>query len=72
MRIIYWLGVFGTVIGATALYWPPFVYIFLFVLYSVILIALGKFLLKKDRPFVGVGGGVSGGRAILIGIDIYN
>ncbi|KXJ81886.1 sorting nexin-25 [Aedes albopictus] len=60
MRIIYWLGVFGTVIGATALYWPPFVYIFLFVLYSVILIALAifgtiyvhyKLTTKEFRPY---------------------
>ncbi|XP_001658823.2 sorting nexin-25 [Aedes aegypti] len=60
MRIIYWLGVFGTVIGATALYWPPFVYIFLFVLYSVILIALAifgtiyvhyKLTTKESRPY---------------------
>ncbi|XP_055528004.1 sorting nexin-25 [Wyeomyia smithii] len=43
MRIIYWIGVVGTVIVAVSLFWPPFFYIFLFVLYSLILIALAIF-----------------------------
>lgn len=43
MRLIYWVGVVGTVIVAASLYWPLFFYIFLFVLYSLILIALAIF-----------------------------
>lgn len=70
MRIIYWIGVFGTVIVATALYWPPFVYIFLFVLYSLILIALGKFQFYSGGWLARKACG--GIKSILIGIDIYN
>lgn len=42
MRVIYWAGIVGTVIVAISLYWPLFFYICLFLLYSLILIALGK------------------------------
>ncbi|XP_058443112.1 sorting nexin-25 [Malaya genurostris] len=43
MRIIYWIGGVGTVIVAISLYWPPFFYVILFVLYSLILIGLAIF-----------------------------
>ncbi|XP_055616626.1 sorting nexin-25 [Toxorhynchites rutilus septentrionalis] len=43
MKLIYWVGVVGTVIIAVSLYWPIFFYIFLFVLYSLILVALAIF-----------------------------
>ncbi|XP_055601426.1 sorting nexin-25 [Uranotaenia lowii] len=43
MKLIYWIGVVGTVIVAISLYWPLFFWIFLFVLYSLILIALAIF-----------------------------
>ncbi|XP_039440568.1 sorting nexin-25 [Culex pipiens pallens] len=43
MRVIYWAGIVGTVIVAISLYWPLFFYICLFLLYSLILIALAIF-----------------------------
>ena len=42
MRVQYWIGAIAAVLCAVCVYSPIFLYFLLFVLYSLVLIAVGK------------------------------